>query len=62
MAVQRHHRQPHEIAHLAELGVIFLMFMIGVELSWERLRLLRRLVFGFGSLQVIVTSAALGGV
>ncbi|RVU16352.1 cation:proton antiporter [Methylobacterium oryzihabitans] len=51
-----------EIAHLAELGVIFLMFMIGVELSWERLRILRRLVFGFGSLQVIVTSAVLGGV
>ncbi|WP_298951228.1 cation:proton antiporter [uncultured Methylobacterium sp.] len=50
-----------EIAHLAELGVIFLMFMIGVELSWERLRILRRLVFGFGSLQVIVTSAVLGG-
>ena len=41
-----------EIAHLAEFGVIFLMFMIGVELSWERLRVLRRLVFGLGSLQV----------
>ncbi|MEH3146507.1 MAG: cation:proton antiporter [Methylobacterium frigidaeris] len=50
-----------EIAHLAELGVIFLMFMIGIELSWERLRILRRLVFGFGSLQVLATSAVLGG-
>src|SRR5438046_647973 len=34
-----------QISHLAEFGVIFLMFMIGVELSWERLRTLRRLVF-----------------
>ncbi|MFE1601449.1 cation:proton antiporter domain-containing protein [Methylobacterium sp. ID0610] len=50
-----------EIAHFAELGVIFLMFMIGVELSWERLRILRRLVFGLGSLQVAVSSLLLGG-
>ncbi|KQP50474.1 cation:proton antiporter [Methylobacterium sp. Leaf108] len=45
-----------QIAHLAEFGVIFLMFMIGVELSWERLRTLRRLVFGLGSVQVIASS------
>ncbi|GJD52376.1 Glutathione-regulated potassium-efflux system protein KefC [Methylobacterium crusticola] len=49
-----------EIAHLAELGVVFLMFMIGVELSWERLRILRRLVFGLGSLQVLASSLILG--
>src|SRR3712207_9496100 len=36
--------------------------MIGIELSWERLRTLRRLVFGLGSLQVIVSSLALGAV
>src|SRR5215213_7241900 len=48
-----------EIAHLAEFGVVFLLFMIGIELSWERLRTLRRLVFGLGSLQVIVSSLAL---
>src|SRR5918997_3006871 len=41
-----------EMAHLAEFGVVFLLFMIGIELTWERLRTLRRLVFGFGSLQV----------
>jgi monovalent cation:H+ antiporter-2, CPA2 family len=51
-----------EIAHLAEFGVVFLMFMIGIELSWERLRTLRRLVFGLGSLQAIVSSLALGAV
>src|SRR3954454_882784 len=51
-----------EIAHLAEFGVVFLMFMIGIELSWERLRTLRRLVFGLGSLQAIMSSLALGAV
>ncbi|MHC2003446.1 cation:proton antiporter [Methylobacterium sp. WCS2018Hpa-22] len=49
-----------EIAHLAEFGVIFLMFMIGVELSWERLRTLRRLVFGLGSAQVLASSLVIG--
>ncbi|GJE55941.1 MULTISPECIES: cation:proton antiporter domain-containing protein [Methylobacterium] len=50
-----------EISHLAEFGVIFLMFMIGVELSWERLRVLRRLVFGLGSIQVIASATVIGG-
>ncbi len=49
-----------EISHLAEFGVIFLMFMIGIELSWERLRTLRRLVFGLGSLQVGCSTLILG--
>jgi K+:H+ antiporter len=49
-----------EIAHLAEFGVVFLLFMIGIELSWERLRTLRRLVFGLGSLQVLASSLAIG--
>jgi CPA2 family monovalent cation:H+ antiporter-2 len=51
-----------EISHLAELGVVFLLFMIGLELSWERLRVLRRLVFGLGSLQVVLCTAAIAGV
>lgn len=45
---------------LAELGVIFLLFMIGLELSIERLWAMRRLVFGLGSLQVVVTGCAVG--
>ncbi|MCE4225365.1 potassium transporter TrkA [Methylobacterium sp. C25] len=49
-----------EISHLAEFGVIFLMFMIGIELSWERLRTLRRLVFGLGSIQVIASAGLIG--
>ena len=37
---------------IAELGVVFLLFMVGLELSFERLSRLRRLVFGFGALQL----------
>src|SRR5665213_1754635 len=33
---------PKEIAGAAELGVVFLLFGIGLELSWERLRMMRR--------------------
>ena len=48
-----------EIGHLAEFGVVFLLFMIGLELSWERLRRMRRLVFGLGSTQVLACALAL---
>jgi monovalent cation:H+ antiporter-2, CPA2 family len=47
------------IAPIAEFGVVFLMFNIGLELSLERLLLMRRLVFGLGALQVSVCGAAL---
>ena len=50
-----------EVAHLAELGVVFLLFTIGLELTWERLRILRRLVFGLGAAQVALCSAVLAG-
>ncbi len=48
-----------QIAHLAEAGVVFLLFMIGLELSFERLWTMRRLVFGLGALQVLITGAVL---
>lgn len=41
----------------AELGVIFLLFMIGLELSLDRLWAMRRMVFGLGGAQVLVTGA-----
>ncbi len=41
--------------HLAELGIVFLLFMIGLELSWERLRVIRHFIFGLGTAQVLVT-------
>ncbi len=53
---------PAQIAQLAEFGVVFLLFMIGLELSWERLRAMRRLVFGLGAAQVAVSAAVIGAV
>lgn len=47
---------------LAELGVVFLMFMIGLELSVERLMAMRRWVFGVGLAQVALTAALLGAI
>ena len=48
-----------QIRSLSELGVAFLLFMIGLELSWERLRSMRRLVFGLGLTQVAVCTVVL---
>lgn len=47
------------IGVVAEFGVIFLMFMIGLELSFERLSTMRRLVFGLGPLQLLLCAAAI---
>lgn len=47
------------VSRLAELGLVFLLFMIGLELSWERLARLRRLVFGLGLAQVAVCTTVL---
>lgn len=47
------------LASLAELGVVFLMFMIGLDLSFERLMLMRRLVFGAGALQLALCAAVI---
>lgn len=53
---------PDEIGVVAELGVVLLLFMIGLELSLERLKRLRRFIIGLGGLQVVVTGAVIGGV
>lgn len=47
---------------LAELGVIFLLFLLGLELSLSRLWSLRRFVFGLGAFQVFIAAIAIGGV
>ncbi|MGN7678388.1 MAG: cation:proton antiporter domain-containing protein [Anaplasma sp.] len=44
------------ISSLGEFGVVFLLFLIGIELTFERLAAMRLHVFGFGTLQVIVTA------
>lgn len=48
-----------QIRAVAELGVVFLLFLIGLELSGDRLRALRRWVFGLGVAQFVVTGAVL---
>jgi CPA2 family monovalent cation:H+ antiporter-2 len=44
---------------LAELGVVFLLFMIGLELSLDRLWAMRRRVFGLGGAQIVLTSVVI---
>lgn len=46
---------------LAEFGVVFLMFSIGLEFSVARLFTMRKIVFGFGMAQVLVTMAVVTG-
>lgn len=53
---------PDHSKSIAEFGVIFLLFTIGLELPWERLRELKRYVFGLGSLQMFATGTILGGI
>lgn len=50
------------IGRLAELGVVLLLFVIGIELKPSRLWLMRHLVFGLGSLQVLITGALITSV
>jgi glutathione-regulated potassium-efflux system ancillary protein KefC/glutathione-regulated potassium-efflux system protein KefB len=47
------------ILHFSEIGVVFLLFIIGLELQPARLWVLRRTVFGLGSMQVLATGIAL---
>jgi len=51
-----------EIEPVAELGVVFLLFMIGLELSFERLMRMRRILFGLGSVQVLVSAALIAAI
>ncbi|KRE00246.1 potassium transporter TrkA [Bosea sp. Root381] len=51
---------PEALAGPAELGVAFLLFVIGLELSFERLMTMRRLVFGLGLGQIALSAAIIG--
>jgi monovalent cation:proton antiporter-2 (CPA2) family protein len=44
-----------QIGHFAEFGVVLLLFVIAIELKPSRLWMMRRLVFGLGTLQVVIT-------
>lgn len=50
------------VRRFAELGVIFLLFTIGLELSVAQLWSMRRLVFGLGTAQVVITALVIGSI
>ncbi|RJS93305.1 monovalent cation:proton antiporter-2 (CPA2) family protein [Salinisphaera sp. Q1T1-3] len=51
--------QVDEVLHLAEFGVVFLLFIIGLEMQPRRLWALRKAIIGLGGLQVLATGVAL---
>ncbi|WP_412479979.1 cation:proton antiporter [Azonexus sp. IMCC34839] len=50
--------ETREVETLAEFGVVFLMFSIGLEFSIAKLRAMQTMVFGFGGSQVLLTATA----
>ncbi|GAB5389034.1 MAG: glutathione-regulated potassium-efflux system protein KefB [Alphaproteobacteria bacterium] len=48
------------IRYMAEFGVVFMLFVIGLEMSVEKLRAQMRMVFGMGGMQVVVTGTLIG--
>lgn len=54
-------RAPDTIITISELGVVLLLFLIGLELEFSRLMALRRAIFGLGVAQLAATAAALAG-
>jgi len=52
-------RDAEDILHFGELGVVFLLFIIGLELQPSRLWVLRRMVFGLGTAQVLLSAVVL---
>lgn len=49
------------VSGIADLGVVFLLFLIGLELSLDRLMAMRRLVFGLGGLQIGLSTILISG-
>ena len=54
-------RAPDTIVAVSELGVVLMLFLIGLELELSRLLALRRAIFGLGAAQLALTAAVLGG-
>ncbi len=52
-------KDPEHILHFAELGVVLLLFVVGLELQPSRLWVLRKMVFGLGSAQVLLSAIVL---
>lgn len=54
-------KDTQSILHIAEFGVVLMLFLIGLELEPPRLWAMRRPIFGWGSAQLLGCAAALGG-
>ena len=52
---------PEGIEPFAELGIVLLLFSIGLELSFRRLVSMRRMVFGIGAAEMLLIAALIGG-
>ncbi len=48
-------------SHFTELGIVLFLFVIGLEMQPKKLWSMRRLVFGLGLLQVVLTGVVIGG-
>jgi len=53
--------QVESLRHFAEIGVVLLLFLIGLEMRPQKLWTMRREVFGFGTLQIIISGMLIGG-
>src|SRR4051812_37313434 len=53
---------PETVLHIAEFGVVLLLFLVGLELNAKRVWALRRSIFGLGTVQVVATIAAFTGI
>jgi len=54
--------KPEELLHFAEIGVVLLLFIIGLELQPKRLWVMRRAVFGLGTAQVAITTTVIAAI
>ena len=52
---------PQAILHFAEFGVVLMLFLVGLELEPKRLWALRRPIFGWGSVQLLGSTALMAG-
>ncbi|WP_436637835.1 cation:proton antiporter domain-containing protein [Microbaculum sp. FT89] len=53
---------PHRVEPFAELGVVFLLFVLGLEMSFARLWEMKRYVLGVGTVQVVATTVLIGAI
>jgi len=51
---------PENIRHVGEFGVVFLLFLIGIEIKPQRLWVMRKMVFGLGGAQVLLSGLVIG--